>query len=226
MCIRRGLAFFRRGGHPGFPRPGRQAGATLIELIMFVMIISVALAGVISVLNVMVKGSADPMIRKQMLTLAESLLDEVELMPFTVCDPATNTNPMAVTTAECSGTSYQQLGYPALGVTPRSNYNNIGNYCSNAGPNAAACTLLTLGTAGSAASIIPDMSGSTAVSPPGYWATITLTPEAFWGIASSAGSNGANMNALRITVTVYHGDDSLALESYRTRWWPMPLITP
>ena len=233
MCIERDTAFSgaahapRQVARRSFPSAASTAtGATLIELIMFIMIVSLALAGVLSVLNSMVKSSADPMIRKQMLTLAESLLDEVELMPFTACDPLTNTNPMAVTTAECSVGSHQQFGYPTLGVSPRSNYNNVGNYCSNPGPNAATCDALTLGTPGSATSVIPDMSGATAASPPGYWATITLTPEDFWGISSSAGSNGASLNAIRISVTVFHGDEQLTLESYRTRWWPTPLITP
>lgn len=225
MCIRRDVGLSRLGGLACPPRHARHAGATLIELIMFIMIVSLALAGVLGMLNMMVKHSADPMIRKQMLTLAESLLDEVELMPFTACDPLTNTNPLAATTAECTGSGggYQQFGYPTLGVSPRSNFNNIGNYCSNAGPAAGSCSLLTLGSSSTA---IPDMSGSTAASPAGYWATIALTPEALWAVNSSAGGNGANLNVLRITVTVHHGDDSLTLESYRTRWWPLPLITP
>ncbi|SMB24363.1 putative mannose-sensitive agglutinin (MSHA) biogenesis protein MshD (Pilus type IV) [Sterolibacterium denitrificans] len=224
MCIRRATV------HP--PRHGRHAGATLIELIMFIMIVSLALAGVLGMLNMVVKHSADPMIRKQMLTLAESLLDEVELMPFTVCDPLTNTNPMAATTAECTGSGggHQQFGYPTLGVSPRSNFNNIGNYCSNPGPRATSCTTLTLG---SPSTPIPDMSGSTAASPVGYWATINLTPETLtvdsdgkviWIVDPNP--TAENMIALRITVTVHHGDDSLTLESYRARWWPLPLITP
>lgn len=215
MCIER-LAV------PGRTACRAQRGVSLVELIVFISIVSVALAGVLSVLNTTAMHSAEPMVQKQMLAIAEGLLDEVEMMPFSACDPVTNTNPTALTTADClPAASIQQFGYPTLGAAPRSNFNNVGNYCSNAGPGAASCTVLTLG---SASTPIPDLTGSTSGSPAGYWATIALTSEALWGVSSTAAAAG--MNVLRITVTVHHDADSLVLESYRTRWSPAPLITP
>ncbi|MDP2143645.1 MAG: prepilin-type N-terminal cleavage/methylation domain-containing protein [Gallionella sp.] len=65
----------------------RQRGISLIELIMFIVIVSVALAGILLVMNVTTKSSSDPLVRKQALAIAESLLEEVALMPFTYCDP-------------------------------------------------------------------------------------------------------------------------------------------
>src|SRR5258706_2133797 len=64
-----------------------QAGLSLIELIMFIVIVGIGIAGILRVLNLTAQKSADPMIRKQMLAVADSLLEEVELMPFTYCDP-------------------------------------------------------------------------------------------------------------------------------------------
>ena len=55
----------------------RRSGFTLIELIVFIVIVSVALAGVLAVYNVVVKGSADPVREKQAVAAAESLLEEV-----------------------------------------------------------------------------------------------------------------------------------------------------
>jgi MSHA pilin protein MshD len=203
----------------------RQGGVSLVELIIFIVIVTTALTGVLTMLNSAVLHSADPMIRKQMLTIAEGLLDEVEQMPYTACDPVINTNSTALTTAQCSpGSSYQHLGYPTAGVAPRSNFNNIGNYCSNAGPSASTCSTLTL------ASPIPDMTSTTTGAPPGYWATIDLAPEALWGITStSTGASvaeAAAMNVLRVKVVVHFGSDSLTLETYRTRWSPAPMIVP
>jgi MSHA pilin protein MshD len=204
------------------PMPGFQRGATLIELVIFIVIVSVALAGVESMLNMGVMHSADPMVRKQMQTIGEGLLDEIEQMPYSACDPVLNTNPTATTTAQCTPASaYQQFGYPTSGSSPRSNYNNLGNYCSNAGPAAATCSSLTLGSSSTA---MPDVTGSTTGAPSGYWATITLTPETLWGVTSN--STAATMNVLRVTVTVYYGSDSLILETYRTRWSPSPMIQP
>lgn len=55
---------------------------TLIELIMFIVIVSVGVAGILSVMNVTVKSSADPMVRKQALAMAEAILDEVLAKDF------------------------------------------------------------------------------------------------------------------------------------------------
>lgn len=63
-----------------------QRGISLIELILFIVIVSVALAGLLLVMNVNTRGSVDPLIRKQALAIAESLLEEIELQVFS--DPA------------------------------------------------------------------------------------------------------------------------------------------
>ncbi len=60
----------------------RQSGVTLVELIMFIVIIGVGVNGLLSVMSSMTKNSADPMLRKQALTIAESLLEEVELKNY------------------------------------------------------------------------------------------------------------------------------------------------
>jgi MSHA pilin protein MshD len=59
-----------------------QRGISLIELILFIVIIGIALAALLSVLNVTTQNSVDPLLRKQALTIAESLLEEVQLHDF------------------------------------------------------------------------------------------------------------------------------------------------
>jgi len=71
----------------------RQFGISLIELIMFIVIVSVAVAGILLVLNVTEKGSVDPLIRKQALAAAQSLLEEIELQDFnSAAGPTTPVN--------------------------------------------------------------------------------------------------------------------------------------
>lgn len=68
----------------------RQQGFTLIELIIFIVIVGVGVAGVLSVFTSSVKNSADPMVRKQAMSVAESLLEEILLKEFK--DPNGGTN--------------------------------------------------------------------------------------------------------------------------------------
>lgn len=54
-----------------------QFGFTLIELALFIVILGVGVAGILMVMNTVVASSADPMVRKQALALAESILEEI-----------------------------------------------------------------------------------------------------------------------------------------------------
>jgi MSHA pilin protein MshD len=79
-------------------------GFTLIELLIFIVVVSAGMAGILSVMNTTVRVSADPMVRKQAMTLADSILEEVLLMPY--ADPdGSNT-----------------------GETGRSNWDNVDDY--------------------------------------------------------------------------------------------------
>jgi MSHA pilin protein MshD len=65
-------------------------GFTLIELIIFIVIVGVALAGILSVMNTVVKSSADPMVRKQSMALADSIMEEILLKSYTSSGTGTN----------------------------------------------------------------------------------------------------------------------------------------
>ncbi len=57
-------------------------GFTLVELIVFIVVVGVGLAGILTVSNSVVKSSADPMLRKQTIAVAESLLEEILLKEY------------------------------------------------------------------------------------------------------------------------------------------------
>lgn len=73
----------------------RQAGMTLIELIIAIVIISVGLAGVLVAFTTAVKSSADPMIYKQMSAIADGMMEEILLKPFATAANAAPANSCA-----------------------------------------------------------------------------------------------------------------------------------
>lgn len=59
-----------------------QRGFTLIELIVAMVIISVALVGILSVINFTTQHSADPVLRQQAIAIAESYMEEITLKNY------------------------------------------------------------------------------------------------------------------------------------------------
>ena len=84
----------------------RQRGASLVELILFIVIISIALAGILLVMNNVTGRSADTLIRKQALAVAESLLEEVALQDFISASNASATCPHNQVTAANRASGY------------------------------------------------------------------------------------------------------------------------
>lgn len=190
-----------------------QRGASLIELIMFIIVVGAGLAGVIGVLNVTAQGSADPLIQKQALAIAEAYLEEVLAAPFTYCDPdddhaATAESTGAVNPADPTRchTTLETIGAEAgetrgSGTTP---YDNVNDYSSLA--------------AGAPASI----DGTPIAGLGAYQVTIAVTAEAISTVAAND-SNG-RPQSLRVTVTVTGpGNVTVTLDGYRTRYAPNAL---
>jgi MSHA pilin protein MshD len=174
----------------------RQRGVSLIEVIIFIVIVGVGIAGILGVLNVNAQHSWDPAERKQLVAIAESLLEEVELMPFTYCDPddavvLTAANPAGCTTAEGSTPTAGESRFSAS--TP---FDNVGDY---GGLSLASLTDIT-------GAAIPGLSG--------YSATISVAP-------SSLGSIVTAGEVLQINVTVSSPrSNSFTLTGYRARYAP------
>jgi MSHA pilin protein MshD len=52
-------------------------GFTLIEVIIFIVVVGAGLAGILAISTNVAKSSADPMVRKQAMALADSILEEI-----------------------------------------------------------------------------------------------------------------------------------------------------
>lgn len=57
-------------------------GATLVELIISIVVLSVAAVGIFGAIGTLVGRSADPLIRHQSLAIAEAYVEEIQSMSF------------------------------------------------------------------------------------------------------------------------------------------------
>jgi MSHA pilin protein MshD len=180
-------------------------GASLIEVILFMVLVGIAAAAVLGVFAGTMKRSADPLIEKQALAIAESLMDEIRAMPFTFCDPddaQASTATAAIigptgcaTTVETMGPEAGENRYSAL--TPFDNVNDYNGFAM--------------------AGAVRDITNTVVPNLGGYRVNVAVAPLAFNGIP--------NTDALQITVTVTGpganpGEFTVRLDSVRTRHAP------
>ena len=183
-----------------------EQGLSLIELIVFIVVVGIGLAGVLMAINMGVQHSADPMVRKQALAAAESLLEEIELQPFTFCNPTDTAAPFATSSAGCT-TAAQSMDNSANWGVSKSRYgppppatgffNNVADY------NGFTMT----GT-------LNDIFQQSSTRLSGYNASVSVTQVGTgFGLASNA-------DALRIDVTVTGGGNSITVTGFRFRHSP------
>lgn len=167
---------------------------------MFIIIVSIGVTALLLVFNTTLAKSVDPMIQKQMLAIAESLLEEVEAKPFTYCDPDDANAASAASAASCATTA-EAMG-PEAGETRTSTitpFDNVNDY----GPS------LTINP-------ITDVTGNPIAGLGGYSATIAIAAAALGTVPVT--------DSLQITVTVTGpGNNSLVLQGFRTRYAPNAL---
>lgn len=181
-------------------RRAGQSGISLIELVMFMVIVSVGVVGILSVMNVTTQHSADPMVRKQAMAIAESLMEEIQLQPFTYCSAddaqaATATGSFTGPTG-CAGAA-EGLG-PEAGETRYASstpFNHVNDY------------------SGFAMTGITGLDGAAIAGLGNYNASVTITEQAVGGVPAA--------DSLQIEVRVTSGSAvDVTLTGYRMRYAP------
>ena len=184
----------------------RSRGVTLVELVVFIVIVGIAMAALFAAFNTITAASADPQIRKQVLAIAESLMEEIQLMPFTYCDPddpaastATGTGDCA--TAEVAATLVGDAATNEAGETrydATTPFDNVNDYHRFSMPGG-----------------IQDITNATISGLGAYSADVRVIK------AGTALGLAADEQAVRISVTVNGPSNiSITLEGYRTRYAP------
>jgi MSHA pilin protein MshD len=191
-----------------------QRGLSLVEQIVFIVVVGAAVAGVLAAMNVATRGSADPMIQKQALAIAEALLEEVQLQPFTYCDPDDSEAANALgATAGVNGCNVTAEGIGPEGearysiTAPFDNVNDYHGFDSS-----------TASPAG-----IRDIDGTVIAGLDNYRVQISVAGQPLGGIANDA--NGLPQSLLiTVTVTTTAGPSATAtLQGYRVRYAPNAL---
>jgi MSHA pilin protein MshD len=182
-----------------------QRGISLVELIVFIVVVGVAVAGVLAALNLSTRASADPLVQKQALAIAEALLEEVQLQPFTYCDPDDPAAAEATSVAGCAtpeGIGVEG-GETRSGATPFDNVSDYNGYNAASPPGFTAID----GTP------IPGLEG--------YAATVGVAAQPLAGVGDDA---DGRPQSLLVTVTVTGpGNVNVALSGYRIRYAPNAL---
>jgi MSHA pilin protein MshD len=178
----------------------RGRGFTLIEVLVFIAIVGIAAAGVLVAYDRAVADTADPVVKKQALAIAESLLQEIQQMPFTFCDPDDAAASTAASTADCSvveaiGPEPGETRYSAS--TPFDNVNDYHGY----------------NTAADSPPGVKDVTGTAIAGLGAYNASVTVAPAALAGVPAN--------EALLISVTVTGpANVTVTVDAYRTRYAP------
>ena len=103
----------------------RSAGFTLIEIIVTLVVVGIAAVALLSVFASNVRGSADPVVQQQAITIAEAYMEEILLKAYQ--DP---TDPEQGTLATEAGESSRDLfddvqDYNHLGTTEVRDQNDV-----------------------------------------------------------------------------------------------------
>ncbi len=94
------------------PRRRAQRGFTLLEAVLAIVVLGVGLGGVLLAFQSIAKSSADPVITRQMMAIANTILEEILLKPYA---PAANAAPSG-----CARDTFNDIGdfngYTSTGI--------------------------------------------------------------------------------------------------------------
>ena len=195
------------------PERRKSLGLSLVELVVFIVIVSAAVVGVLGALSISTRSSADPVIQKQALAIAEAMLEEVQLQPFTYCDPddaqAATAQSASVGLTGCAATVE---GMGAEGETrysstvPFDNVNDYHGFDSNTAPPTG----------------IRNIESTLIAGLDGYRVTASVAELAFPAFGGARAIPAAD--SLLVTVTVTGpGNTTATLHGYRVRYAPNAL---
>ena len=182
----------------------RLRGFSLIEVVVFIVVLGIGITGIVTLYRQLTLASVDPVVRKQALSIATSLMEEIQLRGFTYCDPDDPNVYTAASTVGCTAGNVENIGpdtLPASTIETRyadPRFDNVNDYHGFSMDDAN----------------IRDVTGAS-IGLTGYKVTVTVA-EASADFAAVVANE-----ALRITVTVTGpAGVNVILQGYRLRYAP------
>lgn len=187
----------------------RNRGFSLVELVVFIVIVTTAIAGVVGALAWMSGHSADPLARKQAIAIAESLMQEIQQMPFTFCDPDDPNAATAAGSANCTTPQNANLNGPTPASESRYSatdpFDNVADYGGFTMPGGGCASICRIGSNAS----IPGLTA--------YTAAVAIAQAG--GVAPFTGLPADAV--LRIVVTVTGpANTTIRLTGFKVRYAP------
>lgn len=175
----------------------RASGFTFVELVIFIVVSSIALVGVLALYQQATARAADALVSRQAREAAHELLEEIQAMPYTFC---VTSDPAAPTAASTAGCATAQGLTPVGGKTRGSLTNpftNVGDY------------------GGYSRVGIVDIGGGALPGLAAYSISVGLSQPALAGVVAGA--------VIRIDVTITGPYGSYTVTGYRLRHSPNAL---
>jgi MSHA pilin protein MshD len=185
-----------------------QAGLSLIETLVFMVVVSVGVVGLLSTISPMVQSSGDPVVARQAMAIAESLLSEIEQQPFTYCDPDDANFASAASTADCTGGAAGSQDKGGADLTTPTPVAETRYSASNPFDNVADYGGFSMSPIHSVDEGTIPVTGLE-----GYTASVAIT-------RAGAAFSLPNDAVLRIDVRVQNGPTDITLTGYRFRYAP------
>ncbi|MDP2430621.1 MAG: pilus assembly protein MshD [Pseudomonadota bacterium] len=120
--------------------PNLRTGVSLIEVVLFMVVVSVALAVLVKAFDQAAVASADPVLRRQALAIAQALLEEVSVKDFANPTPGGYAGPYNATTRGLFDDVMDYNGLTLNGISDLSGATVAGLSAYSAGIAVAAAT--------------------------------------------------------------------------------------
>jgi len=194
MFITDPVFVYRSAPSPGAP----QKGFTLIETIVFLLVVGIGVVGLLSAIGVAVRHSADPLPQKQALAIAEALMEEITSAGFTFCQAGTANFESATAADEANCGAGNVENVDREGADLARPFDNVNDYVEK---------LDTL------TDLTASITGIAMPAPADYKAQVTISEAGIGTIPNS--------ESLLVSLVVTGPNNTrVVLDSYRTRYAP------